>query len=213
MEAASRGSVSEREAYAEGLRRRSDIIAAGSPPDELPLIGDLLLDGFAHDGGEPVGVLPVERHFVNLLRLGPDAHKSPEPTLGDALRLYRKEHLGESDLNTDSRVVGLANRVVGATVEAMERDPLLTSITREDARKVRDEMLDRVKVRGRGVGGKVSPTTVSRELSIIAAVVNFAKVEFGLPDTFQNPFGKLPVARVAKGRGCGWMKWTRPLLP
>ncbi|OWJ73655.1 hypothetical protein CDV50_02020 [Haematobacter massiliensis] len=200
-EAADMGSVSEREAYAEALRRRADLIMLGSSAEELRFAGDLILERFPESATGPVGLTPVESHMVNLLRLGPDVHKAPEPTLGDALRLYRKEHLREDDPATDSRVVGLANRVVGAAVEAMGRDPLLTSITREDARKVRDEMLDRVKVRGRGVGGKVSPATVSRELSIIAAVVSFAKVEFGLPDTFQNPFSKLPVARAAKGQG------------
>lgn len=199
-EAVAKGSVSEREAYAEALRRRADLILAGADRDDLHLTADGILDRYPEDASGPVGVPSVDRHTANLLRLGPEKYKAPEPTLEDALRLYRKEHLRGDDPETDSRVVGLANRVIASAVEAMGRDPVLTSITREDARNVRDHMLDRVKATGRGVGGKVSPATVSRELSIIAAVVNFAKVEFSLPDTFQNPFSKLPVARGAKGQ-------------
>lgn len=62
-------------------------------------------------------------------------------------------------------------------------------------------MLDRVKLTGRGVGEKVSPATVSRELSIVSAVINLAAKEFDLPGSFQNPFNDLPVVRKRKGEG------------
>jgi Phage integrase family. len=198
--AASHPDASDRAAYAEALRRRADLVEAGETEEGLSLTADLIADSYPQDEYEPQGVPPVERHTINLMRLGPDRYKAPEPTLGDALGLYCKEHLREDDPSTDSRVVSMAKRVVGSAINALGRDPLLTSITREDARKVRDEMLDRVKETGRGVGEKVSPATVSRELSIIAAVVNFAKVEFGLSDAFQNPFNRLPVAGGQKGR-------------
>ena len=190
---------SEREAYAEALRRRADLIQAGTGEEELSIAADNLADSFPHDERGPYGLPPAERHTINLLRLGPERYPAPLPTLGDALRLYRKEHLREDDPETDSRVVGLANRVIEAAISTMGRDPVLITLSREDARRERDEMLDRVKATGRGVGEKVSPETVSRELSIISAVVNFAKVEFGLPGDLQNPFNKLPVARAAKG--------------
>lgn len=74
-------------------------------------------------------------------------------------------------------------------------------------------MLDRIKATGRGVGEMVSANTVSRELSIIAAVINFAKVEFGLPDSFTNPFNKLPVARAPKGTGTKAADKRDPLPP
>ncbi len=199
VEAVSSGTVTEREVYAEALRRRADMIAAGTNEEGLSIAADLILDSYPHVEGRPIGVPLVDRHTVNLLRNGPDIHKAPAPTLNDALALYRREHLREHDAETDSRVVGLANRVVGSAIEALRRDPILTTLTREDARKVRDHMLDRIKETGRGAGGKVSPATVSRELSIISAVINYAKMEFGLSDTFLNPFNKLPVARLAKG--------------
>lgn len=152
-DAASLSSASEREAYAEALRRRADLIASEASEEELSLVADQLADSYPQHGWEPVGVPPLERNTINLLRLGPERYKAPEPKLGDALKLYRKEHLREDDQGTDSRVVKLA-RVTGAAINALGRDPMLTALTREDARKVRDEMLDRVKVRGRGIGGR-----------------------------------------------------------
>src|SRR5690606_21547616 len=108
----------------------------------------------------------------------------PEPTLDDARKLYLKERLDADNPATDSRVVGLANRVIATVIKVMGRDPVLTTLTREDARKVRGEMLDRVKATGRGVGEKVSPSTVSRQLSSVAAVITLAAKEFDLPGSF-----------------------------
>lgn len=205
--------TTDREAYAAALRHRADLIAAGTNEEALIHEGDSLADSYPQDDWTPLDVPPEERHKINLLRLGPDRYKAPEPTLNDALRLYVKERLG-GDQAADQRPVMLAKRVVGAAIEAMGRgDVVLSSITREDARKVRDEMLDRIKATGRGTGEKVSPATVSRELSIIAAVINFAKVEFGLTDAFTNPFNKLPVARIAKGRGVKAADRRHPLPP
>lgn len=111
-----------------------------------------------------------------------------------------------------NRPIMLAERVVGAAIEAMGRgDPLLSSISREDARKVRDEMLGRVKATGRGVGATVSTSTLSRELTVIAAVLNFGKVEFDLPGSFATPFSRLPVARVAVGGEVGSADKRAPL--
>lgn len=197
--AASSSEASEREAYAEALRRRADLIEAGTTEQGLEIVADHMMDSYPQDEWEPVGMPPVERHTVNLLRLGPERYRPPEPTLDDARKLYLKERLDADNPDTDSRIVGLANRVVFTVIKVLGRNPVLTTLTREDARKVRDEMLDRVKVTGRGVGGKVSPSTVSRELSIVAAVINHAAKEFDLPGSFQNPFNDLPVARVRKG--------------
>lgn len=200
-EAASQPGASEREAYAEALRRRADLIAVGATEEGLELTADGIAGSYPQDEWQPVGVPPVERHTINLLRLGPDRYKAPAATLGDARKIYLKEHVGADDPATDSRVVGFTNRVVDAAIAVIGRDPELTAITREDARNVRDEMLDRVKVTGKGVGEKVSASTVGRELSILSAVVNYGIRELGLPDNTANPFHNLPVARVAKGKG------------
>lgn len=204
---------SEREAYVEALRRRADLVAAGATQDDLEIVADNLSDEYPQDEDGPLGVPPVVRQTINLLRDAPGNLKPPEPTLSDALGLYLKEHLNADSPDTDKRVVGLATRVVEAAISAIGRDATLVSVSREDARAVRDLMLDRVKVTGIGVGGKVSVATVSRELSIISAVINFARVEFGLPDTVQNPFSRLPVARVAKGQGRKASEVRDPLPP
>jgi len=212
-EAASSADASEREAYAEALRRRADLIEAGATKADLVLTGETMMERYPQDEYEPVGVPPVDRYTINLLRLGPDRIKTPEPTLEDARKLYLKEKLDADNPATDSRVVGLANRVIATTIKAIGRVPVLTTLTRDDARKVRDEMLDRVKTTGRGVGEKVSPTTVSRELSIVAAVINLAAKEFNLPGSFQNPFNDLPVVRVRKGEGQKASDKRDPLPP
>jgi hypothetical protein len=174
-------------------------VAAGASQDDLEIVADNLSDGFRQSEDGPLGVTPAVRHTTNLLRDVPGKITAPEPTLSDALRLYLKEHLRAGDPATDSRVVSLATRVIEAAISAIGRDAKLSFLIRDDARAARDHMLDRVKVAGIGVGGRVRLATVSRELSIITAVINFAKVEFGLSDAVQNPFSRLPVARVAKG--------------
>jgi hypothetical protein len=195
---ATRGDSTEREAYAEAMRRRADLIEAGASEKDLEFAADSIADKYPQEDWVPQGVPPADRHTINLLRLGPERHRPPEPTLSDALNLYLKEHVGADSADSDSRVAGFATRVVEAAIEALGRNPVLTAISREDARKVRDHMLDRIKVTGRGVGGKVSVSTVSRELSILTAVVNFAKTEFDLSEALQNPFSRLPVGRAAK---------------
>jgi integrase len=201
---------SEREAYAEALRRRADLIAVGATVEALEHEADSLVDKYPQDNWKPLGVSPVDHHAINLMRLGPDRHRPPEPTLGDARKLYLKEHLGA---DADSRAVGLANRVIDGAIAALGRDPVLSSISRDDARAVRDHMLDRVKVTGRGVGGKVSTSTVERELSIIAAIINFAMREFDLADAVKNQFSQLPVAKAAKGQGQKASDKRDPLPP
>lgn len=205
----------EREAYQEALRQLRTIL----PDDAADHLRDAVVDQIVAryrldaETGNPINAAPVDRHAINILRSGPDRYPRPEPILSDALNLYLAEHLHEDSPETDKRVVGLTRRVVGAVIEALGRDPALSAITREDARQVRDHMLDRVKETGRGVGAKVSATTVSREISIISAVINFARSEFGISAAVQNPFSRLPVARVAKGHGQKASEKRDPLPP
>ena len=82
---------SEREAYAEALRRRADLIDAGATPEALEHEADSLVEQHPQDNWKPLGVSPVDHHTINLLRLGPDRHRPPEPTLGDARKMYLKD--------------------------------------------------------------------------------------------------------------------------
>lgn len=182
--------ASEREAYAEALRRRADLIAAGTTQHGLELVADSLAETYPQDEYVPQGVSPVDAHTINLLRLGPERYKAPAPTLDDAKKLYLKEKLNVDDETTDNRVINRVHNVLGMVKEALGKDPVVASITREDARKVRDHMLYRLK----STGERISPASVAREMNTIKAVVTFAKTEFGLPDTFQNPFNKLSIS-------------------
>ncbi|WP_333815802.1 tyrosine-type recombinase/integrase [Tabrizicola sp.] len=143
----------------------------------------------------PEGVPPVERHLINLLRHGPEMHKAPEPTLGDARTFYLKERGGDEPPEAVHRFEVDTDRIVGRVKEALGRDPVLTSLTREDARKVRDYMLDRLTATGR----PISPASVARDLNGLNAIINFTAKEMPLPATFQNPFSGLSVGRV-RGR-------------
>jgi hypothetical protein len=84
-------------------------------------------------------------------------------------------------------------RIVGMVREALGgRDPVLVDLTREDVRNVRDHMLDRLKTDGT----KISPSSVTRDLNNLRAIINFSATEIPLPATFQNPFNKLSVKSI-----------------
>ena len=80
--------------------------------------------------------------------------------------------------------------------EALEgRDPVLTELTREDARNVRDHMLDRLKADRK----RLSPASVQPYMNGLRAIINFAATEVPLPATFLSPFNNLSVGQT-RGR-------------
>ncbi|MBJ2151754.1 tyrosine-type recombinase/integrase [Paracoccus sp. IB05] len=184
--------ASERDAYAEALRRRASLIAAGATEAALANEADAIAARYPQDEYEPVGASTIDRHTINVLRLGPERHKAPAPTLTDAQRLYVSEKIGDGE-GADTQSEARVSRVIRMVVAALGKNPVLASLTREDARKVRDAMLGRLK----STGAQVSAASVKRELNVLKAVINFGKVEFGLPETFQNPFNKLDLGATA----------------
>lgn len=194
--AASSPDASDRAAHAEALRRRAEMVELGATEEELELAADALADSFPQDGYEPLGAPPVARHTVNLLRLGPKRYPAPAATLGDAKRLYLAERAkGDESPGELQRFAVRIDRVVGYACAALGADPVLVDLTRDDARKVRDYMLGRIKENGE----KISPASVGRDLNGLNAVINFAATEFPLPATFLNPFNKLTLGAV-RGR-------------
>ena len=131
----------------------------------------------------PQGATRVDRHAINLLRCG----STGRITFTKAARAPIRKPV-------DLRRARDRDRF-----KVIDRDPVLTSLTRADARMVRDKLQDRVKKTGRDVGGKVSPKTVERELSIIAAVIAFGVREFDLPDSLAMPVKSLPMAGGERG--------------
>lgn len=121
----------------------------------------------------------------------------PSHTLEDARKLYLKEKLGGGEGPENREASARVERVFARAAEALGdavRSRPLDSLKREDARKVRDHMLQSP----RNGGGTLSPATVRRELKTLAAVVNFGLKEFDLGNVV-NPFDGLPIEGVGRG--------------
>lgn len=116
----------------------------------------------------------------------------PGHTLEDAQKLYIKEKLGGGQGDEHREALARVERVMQRVTEALGDDARtrpLDKLKREDARKVRDHMLQSPK---KG-GGVLSPASVRRELKSLSAVINFGLKEFDLGGAV-NPFDSLPVA-------------------
>jgi integrase len=121
----------------------------------------------------------------------------PSHTLEDARKLYLKEKLGGGEGPENREAAARVERVFARAAEALGdavRSRPLASLKREDARKVRDHMLQSP----RNGGGTLSPATVRRELKTLSAVVNFGLKEFDLGNVV-NPFDGLPIEGVGRG--------------
>ncbi len=139
------------------------------------IIGRYRLD----DEGDPVDVKPLDEAILRALYNGV-RDKRPAPTLEDARRLYLKESVKD---NAKRRMQ--LDLVFKLMSEVVRLDRPIASLRREDARNVRDHMLE-----GR------SPESVERYLNTVRAVLNLAIKEMDLEHQgVTNPFMKLPVAR------------------
>ncbi len=91
----------------------------------------------------------------------------PDRTLEDARKLYVKEKLGGGEGPENREAMSRIERVFAKVVEALGADAQdlpLNSFKREDARKVRDHMLQSP----RNGGGTLSPATVRREIRTLS---------------------------------------------
>ncbi|MCL7466729.1 hypothetical protein [Phaeovulum sp. NW3] len=105
--------------------------------------------------------------------------KPPQATLRDAMSFYLAERDNTEAPEEKERFKQQVERVVGLVVEALGRDPVLVKQTREDARSVRDFMLQRLKTNGKSI----SQSSVARDLNSLNAVINHAAQEMPLPAT------------------------------
>lgn len=196
-EYAKNGRATAHEAYAEALRQRNEMIASGCTQDAMASAADEIVSAYPVDPetDDPIGASDLDRHRINLLRLGPQRHKPPQPTLTDALAFYLKERSHDDAPETVRRFEVTTKRIVGLVKDALGRDPVLIDLTRDDARKVRDYMLGRLTAKGK----PISPSSVARDLNGLNAIINFTAKEMPLPTTFQNPFSGLSVPKT-RGR-------------
>lgn len=118
---------------------------------------------------------PADHALANAILA--NVNGAPEPTIEDAKRLYLKERVAD-----DEKKKLELDRVFKLVHEALGRNRPLKSLKREDAKDVRDHMLD---------GRKAS--SVDRYLNVVRAVINHAIREFDLAG-LMNPFMNLVVA-------------------
>ncbi|RVC08966.1 tyrosine-type recombinase/integrase, partial [Mesorhizobium sp. M7A.F.Ca.CA.002.15.2.1] len=128
------------------------------------------------DRGNPVGIESADRALIHALVLGQNQQRHA-PTLEDARRLYLKEKVG-----TDETKKMELERVFKLVSAALGKDRTLSNLKREDAKEVRDHMLD---------GRKAS--SVDRYLNVVRAMINHAIREFDLTGV-TNPFMNLEAA-------------------
>lgn len=127
------------------------------------------------DDGYPVGVSPKDAASLQSLMLG-SREVQPEPTLEDARKLYLEEKVGD-----DKTKQMELDRIFKLVREGLGKDRKLNSLKRQDAKEVRDHMLD---------GRKAS--SVDRYLNVVRAAINHAIREYDLKVT--NPFMHLEAA-------------------
>lgn len=123
----------------------------------------------------------------------------PERTLEDARNLYLNDKLvkGIGPHNREGRV--RLDRVFNRLEAALGKGASTLSLSvlkRDDARKVRDHMLQTKK----RAGGTLSPESVKREMDMLSAAITYALVEFELEDVVKNPFKALPIGNPNKDK-------------
>ncbi|TPL45434.1 site-specific integrase [Mesorhizobium sp. B2-4-6] len=112
--------------------------------------------------------------------------RKPEPTLADAVKLYLKDKVEGTADETKKRQ--RVERVQGHVEKALNRgDPQIRSLTRTDAREVRDHML---------ADGDMSPATVHRYLNDLRAIITHAIKEVDDLRGATNPFNGLEVKKA-----------------
>lgn len=134
------------------------------------------------DNGNPVGVRPEHTQIIRVLRHGARLD-SPPPTLADVKKLYLKERVQD-----DTKKQNETNRVFKLVFEVLNPTRRLDGIRRQDAKDVRDHMMD-----GRAA------SSVDRYLNIVRAAFNYAITELDIEGT-KNPFIGL---RATKHEGDG----------
>ncbi|WP_282046660.1 site-specific integrase [Roseibium album] len=122
------------------------------------------------DNGNPIGVKPEHTQIVRVLRQGASL-ETPPPTLADVKKLYLKERV-----QNDTKKQNETNRVFRLVFEVLSPTRRLDGIRRQDAKDVRDHMMD-----GR------TASSVDRYLNIVRAAFNYAITEFDIEGT-KNPF-------------------------
>jgi integrase len=158
-----------------------DWLGGGRDFDHEVMARDIIAESIADkystgDDGYPLDVSTNDAALLRALMRG-GREVQPEPTLEDIRKLYLKEKVGDDDTKRME-----LERIFKLIREALGRDRKLSSLRRQDAKEVRDHMLE---------GRKAS--TVDRYLNVVRAAINHAIREYDLAG-MANPFMKLEAA-------------------
>lgn len=198
--AAERGDLSDLQLYKLAYERAVEMGMLSTDWDGRGHLAESIISKYPRDDetGYPINPTKLDALTIGILHSGGEARR-PQATLRDAMAFYLAERESTDPPETRERFKQQVERIVGLVVEALGKDPVLTKLTREDARAVRDFMLQRLKANGK----PISPSSVARDLNSLNAVVNHAALEMPLPATFKNPFSGLKI-QGAKGRRDSW---------
>ncbi|MDX0105575.1 tyrosine-type recombinase/integrase [Sinorhizobium meliloti] len=168
-----------------GLGLDPDWSGQGDPEDAEAIARDVIAESIAakypQDAeGYAQGVSGTDKALLRVLAMGAAA-KTPEATLEDARKFYLTEKV--KGTHDEVKKTQRVDRAVEHIRNALGRDPAISSLTRADAREVRDHMLK---------DAEMKPATVHRYMNDIRAVINHAIEKLPLPGV-QNPFNKLEV--------------------
>lgn len=194
--AAERGELSELQLYKLAYQRAVEMGMLSTDWDGRSNLAEAIISQYPRDEetGYPINPSKLDAFTIGILYSAGEA-KPPQATLQDAMNFYLAERDQTEAPEVRERFKQQIERVVGLVVEALGEDPVLMKLTRDDARSVRDFMLQRLKTNGK----PISPSSVARDLNSLNAVINFAAQEMPLPAKFKNPFSGLKI-QGAKGR-------------
>lgn len=194
--AAERGELSDLQLHKLAYQRAVEMGMLSTDWDGRDHLAQEIINRYPRDDetGHPLNPSKLDAFTIGILNSSGET-KPPKATLRDALSFYLAERDHTEAPDEKARFEQQLNRIIGLVVEALGKDPVLVKVTREDARKVRDFMLQRVKNNGE----LINPNSVARDLNSLNAVINYAAKEMLLPSAFKNPFSGLPIQR-AKGR-------------
>lgn len=198
--AAERGDLSDLQLYKLAYKRAVEMGMLNTDWDGRGNLAESIISKYPRDDetGYPLHPTKLDAFTIGILQSAGEA-KPPKATLRDAMSLYLAERDQTEAPELRDRFKQQVERVVGLVVEALGKDPVLVKLTRDDARTVRDFMLQRLKANGK----PISPSSVARDLNSLNAVINHAAQEMPLPATFKNPFSGLKI-QGAKGRRDTW---------
>ncbi|MGR3700675.1 MAG: tyrosine-type recombinase/integrase [Paracoccaceae bacterium] len=194
--AAERGELSDLQLHRLAYQRAVEMGMLNTDWAGRDHLAEAIINQYTRDvkTGYPINPTKLDAFTLRLLYSAGQA-KPPQATLRDAMAFYLAEREQTEAPEMKDRFKQQVERVVGLVVEALDKDPVLENLTRDDARSVRDFMLERRKTNG----NPISPSSVARDLNTLNAVINHAAQEMPLPATFKNPFSGLKI-RGAKGR-------------